>query len=114
LRVFLEDLGLPYDQPIFVGEDNLAAQTIAHAGKLTRNVRHIATKTTALQEQVRFGRVVFGSVTTANNLADHFTKPLPVKSHRAHCQTMMVLGFIDHAHRHATMQADTKQSCILF
>ncbi len=102
LRIFLEDIGLSCDQPIFIGEDNLALKTIAHAGKLTCTVRHIATKTSALQEQVRFWLVVFGSVSTTNNLADHFTKPLPFKSHRSHCQTIMGLGFIDQAHCRAT------------
>ena len=52
LRIFLDDMGLPYDQPIFISEGDLAARTIANAGKLTHNVRRIATKTTALQEHV--------------------------------------------------------------
>ncbi len=77
LRAFMDDLGFTYSDAIFVGEDNTAAKMIAHAGKLTRNVRHIATKTMALQEHVRHERVIFGFLVTSKlNCADHFTKAL--------------------------------------
>ncbi len=93
LCIFMDDIGLPYNGPIFINEDNAAAQTIAHAGKITPNVCHIATKTNALQEQVWFGQVSFGSVST--NLADQFTKPLTSKVHLLHGSSMMGLAFID-------------------
>ena len=80
-------MSIPYHDAISIGEDNSAAQIIAHAGKLTRNVRHIATKTQALQENVRHGRVHFTQVSSAHNLADHFTKALPYSTLRAHCMT---------------------------
>lgn len=102
IRIFLADLGFPYEDAIPIGEDNRAAQTIAHAGKLTRNVRHIATKTAALQEQVVFGRCAFTQVATDDNRSDHFTKALPIVPHRAHNSWMMGLRFIDAAHRAAT------------
>ena len=70
-------MSIPYHDAISIGEDNSAAQIIAHASKLTRNVRHIATKTQALQENVCHGRVHFTRVSLAHNLADHFTKALP-------------------------------------
>ena len=88
---------MPQSCPI--GEDNFAAQIIAHAGKLTRNVCHIATKTQALQEHVRHAHVSFHRVSSACNLADHFTKALPFTTLRAHCMTMMGYAFIDHLHR---------------
>ena len=84
---------------ISIGEDNSAAQIIAHAGKLTRNVRHIATKKQALQENVCHGRVHFIQVSSACNLADHFTKALPYSILCAHCMTMMGYQFIDAGHR---------------
>ena len=99
LRIYMEDMSIPYHDAISIGEDNSAAQIIAHAGKLTRNVRHIATKTQALQENVRHGRVHFARVSSAHNLADHFTKALPYSTLRAHCMTMMGYQFIDAAHR---------------
>jgi hypothetical protein len=41
LHFFMDDLGLAFDGPIPVAEDNAATHIIAHTGKLTRNVRHI-------------------------------------------------------------------------
>ena len=99
LRIYMEDMSLPYHTPIAIGEDNTAAQIIAHAGKLTRNVRHIATKTQALQEHVRHGRVSFHRVSSAHNYADHFTKALPFATLSAHCMTMMGYSFLDAGHR---------------
>ncbi len=85
----MDDLGLLYSDAIFIGEDNTAAQMIAHAGKLTRNVRHIATKAMALQEHERHERVVFGSVTSKLNCADHFTTALPSQLFYEHCSYTM-------------------------
>ena len=79
-------------------EDNFAAQIIAHAGKLTYNVCHIATKTKALKEHVRHAHVSFHRVSSACNLADHFTKALTFATLRAHCMTIMGYAFIDHLH----------------
>jgi hypothetical protein len=52
LHLFMDDLGLAFDGPIPVAEDNAATRIIAHTGKLTRNVRHIALKTILLQTLV--------------------------------------------------------------
>ena len=98
LRIYMEDISLPYHAPVPIGEDNFAAQIIAHAGKLTRNVRHIATKTQTLQEHVHHAHVSFHRVSSACNLADHFTKALFFATLRAHCMTMMGYAFIDHLH----------------
>ena len=100
LRIYMENMSLPYHTPVPIGEDNSAAQIIAHAGKLTHNVRHIATKTQALQEHVRHACVLFfHPVSSAWNLADHLTKKaLPFATLRAHCMTMMGYAFIDHLH----------------
>jgi Reverse transcriptase (RNA-dependent DNA polymerase) len=89
LRLYMDDMNIPYHNAVTIGEDNTAAQIIAHAGKLTRNVRHVATKTQALQEHVRHGRIAFSRVSSALNLSDHFTKALPFKALREHCMHMM-------------------------
>ena len=99
LRIYMEDISLPYHAPVPIGEDNSAAQIIAHAGKLTRNVRHIATKMQTLQEHVRHAHVSFHRFSSTCNLADHFTKALPFATLRAHCMTMMGYAFIDHLHQ---------------
>jgi hypothetical protein len=61
-----------------IAEDNAATRIIAHSGKITRNVWHVAIKTLALQALVRNKTAVFNAIGTANNRADHFTKPLPL------------------------------------
>jgi hypothetical protein len=49
----MDNLGLAFDGPIPVAEDNAATRIIAHTGKLTCNVRHIALKMISLQTLVR-------------------------------------------------------------
>jgi hypothetical protein len=48
-------MGIPFSAPTPMGEDNEATHIIAHAGKLARNVRHIAIQTTELQHMVKLG-----------------------------------------------------------
>ena len=98
LRIYMEDMSLLYHAPVPTGEDNSAAQIIAHAGNLTLNVCHIATKTQALQEHVHHAHESFHRVSSACNLADHFTNALPFATLRAHCLTMMGYAFINHLH----------------
>ncbi len=76
LHLFMQDLGIPFDGPIPVAEDNAATRIIAHTGKLTRNIRHIALKTLSLQALVRERLALFRAVGSAQNKADHFTKCL--------------------------------------
>jgi hypothetical protein len=59
LVLFMSDLGLPFQGPIPIAEDNAATRIIAHAGKITRNVRHVAIKALGLQGLVRNGIAVF-------------------------------------------------------
>ena len=92
-------MSLPYYTPFATGKDNSSAQIIVHAGKPTCNVHHIATRTQALQEHVRHGRVSFHHVSSAHNNADHFTKALQFATLSAHCMTMMGYSFLDAGHR---------------
>jgi hypothetical protein len=68
-----EDVGLPFNGPVPVAEDNSATRIIAHTGKITRNVHHIALKTLSLQSLVRERITLFRAVGSAHNKADHFT-----------------------------------------
>jgi hypothetical protein len=53
MHLLMADIvGLPFDGPVPVAEDNSATRIIAHTGKITRNVRHIALKTLSLQALV--------------------------------------------------------------
>jgi hypothetical protein len=85
LHLFMDDLGLAFNGPIPVAEDNAATRITAHTAKLTRNVRHIALKTISLQALVRERITMFCAIGSTNNCADHFTKALPLPAHREHC-----------------------------
>jgi hypothetical protein len=49
----MSDLGLPFQGPIPIAEDIAATRIIAHSGKVTRNIRHVAIQTLALQSLVQ-------------------------------------------------------------
>jgi hypothetical protein len=99
----MEDIGLPFDGPIPVAEDNLATQIIAHTGKITRNIQHIALKTLSLQALVKEQIALFPhhQICTENK-ADHLTKALALPAFREHCPYLMGLRFIT-AHHVATV-----------
>jgi hypothetical protein len=84
--------------PVPVAEDNAATHIIAHTGKLTRNVRHIALKTISLQTLVRKCITLFCAIGSANNHANHFTKALLLPAHRTHCCQLMGLRFLTALH----------------
>jgi hypothetical protein len=53
VHLFMEDLGVPYQDPsIPVTEDNSATRSITHGGEVTKNVCHVAVQTLALQQLV--------------------------------------------------------------
>jgi hypothetical protein len=84
MRLFMEDLGVPFEGPAPLAEDNADTRLIAHAGKVTRNMRHIAAKTCNIQDAVRYRLAHFRAVGTNNNRAYHFTKALLQPSHKRH------------------------------
>jgi hypothetical protein len=111
LVLFMGDLGLPFQGPIPIAEDNAATRLIAHASKITRNVRHVAIKTLGLQGLVRNGIAVFNSIGTAHNRSDHFTKPLPFPAFREHDITkMMGLRFFTREHGRYTARRNHEDS----
>ena len=98
LDLYMCDIGLPFDCSIPVAEDNSATRLIAHAGQLTRNVRHVAIKTLSLQHAVRNHLLLFRQVKTDDNRADHFTKALPLAAFRRHTDYMLGMRFITTQH----------------
>jgi hypothetical protein len=105
LHLLMDDLGLAFDGPIPVAEDNAATRIIAHTGKLTRNVRHIALRTLSLQGLVRERIAMFRAIGSVNNRADHFTKALPLPALRDHCCDLMGLRFLTALHAAAVARA---------
>jgi hypothetical protein len=98
MRLYMDDIGLPFEAPIPAAKDNAATQIIAHTGKITRNTRHIALKTLSLQALVREQITMFRAVGSANNQSDHFTKALPFPALSEHCPKMMGLRFLTQQH----------------
>jgi hypothetical protein len=109
LVLFMSDLGLPFQGPIPIAEDNAATRIIAHSGKVTRNVRHVAIQTLALQSLVRNEIAVFNAIGTDNNRADHFTKPLPYPAFRNHIVSMMGIRFLTQAHAILTAKRNAEE-----
>jgi hypothetical protein len=105
----MSDLGLPFQGPIPIAEDNAATCIIAHSGKVTRNVRHVATQTLTLQSLVPSEVAVFNSIGTDNNCADHFTKPLPYPAFRNHIVAMMGIRFLTQAHAILTAKRNAEE-----
>jgi hypothetical protein len=107
IRLYMEDIGLPFEAPIPSAEDNSATRIIAHTGKITRNTRHIALKILSLQALVRERITMFRAVGSANNRSDHFTKALPFPAFSKHCPKMMGLRFLttQHAAEFARLQS---------
>ena len=110
LQLFMEDIGLPLEGPVPVGEDNAALRIIAHSGKITRNVRHVALKTRFAQNLVRFAYLRMREVGSDANRADHFAKILPGPAFREHTQHMMGLRFLTTLHIETMMRRRRKQN----
>ena len=104
LVLFMSNLGLPFQGPIPIAEDNAAIRIITHSGNITRNVRHVTIKTLALQGLVRNKIAIFNSIGTAHNRSDHFTKPLPYPTFRDHIIFMMGVRFLTKLHALLTEQ----------
>jgi hypothetical protein len=109
LVLFMKDMGLPFLGPIPIAEDSAATRIIAHSGKVTRNVRHVAIKTLALQGLVRNEIAVFYAIGTENNWSDHFTKPLPYSALRNHVLAMMGMRFLTQAHAILTLKRNQEE-----
>ena len=60
LHIYMEDMSIPCNDLIPIGEVNFAAQIITYAGKIKWNVAHIATKMQAcLKEHICYRSVHF-------------------------------------------------------
>ena len=76
-RMVFEELGLPVMQPTVIREDNKACQLFAdHAGNFNRT-KHIDVRYHFVRERITKGNVRVDYVSTAENVADIFTKALP-------------------------------------
>jgi hypothetical protein len=109
-HLLMEDIGLPFDGPVPIAEDNSATQIIAQTSKKTRNVRHIALKALLLQSLVRERIALFRAVGSAHHKADHFTKALALPVFHEHCPYLMGLRFLTAHHAALVFQLRRESS----
>jgi hypothetical protein len=83
LRLILEALGHPQLEPTTIFCDNMCAVSIAHGTCKLRKTKTVDMRYHWVRDRVRQGQLKVVWIEGANNLADFFTKPLPVHRHVA-------------------------------
>ena len=88
LRKLVSDLGYPQTEPTPLHEDNQSLIKISLNATDQERTKHWDSKICALREWIINFSVKFGYVSTKNQMADQFTKPLPapaLRRARDHC-----------------------------
>ena len=80
LRALFAEVGLVDPDPTAVGMDNTAARQLSYNPEHHARVKHIERRHFFIREAVEDLRIRVPFVSTADNLADFFTKPLPGKA----------------------------------
>jgi hypothetical protein len=80
LTAFLDELGYPPDGPTELGMDNQAAIAISYNPEHHTRAKHIARRHFFIRECVENHQIRVPFVSTVDNLADFFTKPLAAKT----------------------------------
>ncbi|GJT74556.1 retrotransposon protein, putative, ty1-copia subclass [Tanacetum coccineum] len=93
IRKFISGLGIvpTIEEPIMMYCDNTGAITIANESGITKGARHYRVKVHYLREVIALGDVKIEKVHTDDNLADPFTKALPLAKHSEHTQNIGML-----------------------
>ncbi|GKC70267.1 hypothetical protein Tco_1116150, partial [Tanacetum coccineum] len=93
IRKFIFGLGVvpKNEEPITMYCDNTRAITIANESAITKGARHYRAKVHYLHEVIELGDVKIEKVHIYDNLADHFTKALPLAKHSEHTQNIGIL-----------------------
>ena len=79
LRSFLDELGEGSKDPLSLACDNKAAIDLAYNPEHHQKTKHIERRHFYVREVVESGQLVVPFVTSVDNLADFFTKPLDSK-----------------------------------
>ena len=80
LSNFLRELGFGLDSPVCLAMDNKSAIDISYNPEHHSRTKHIDRRHYFIRECVEEGRLRVPFVSTVDNMADFFTKPLPKKS----------------------------------
>ena len=76
---FLTELGFPSGAPVAIGVDNKSAGDLAYNPEHHQRTKHIDRRHFYIRELVEEMRISVPYVSTVDNLADFFTKPLPAR-----------------------------------
>ncbi|GJU15550.1 retrotransposon protein, putative, ty1-copia subclass [Tanacetum coccineum] len=93
IRKFIYGLGVvpKNEEPITMYCDNTEAIPIANESAITKCARHYRAKFHYLREAIELGDVKIEKDHTNDNLADPFTKALPLAEHSEHTQNIRML-----------------------
>ena len=80
LSNFLGELGVSLSLPVTLGMDNQGAIDLAYNPEHHARTKHIDRRHFFIRECVEEGKLRVPYVTTTENMADFFTKPLPSKT----------------------------------
>ncbi|GJW91666.1 hypothetical protein Tco_0169219 [Tanacetum coccineum] len=93
IRKFISGLGVVpiIEEPITMYYDNTGAITIANESRITKGARHYHAKVHYLRKVIELGDIKIEKVHTDDNLAEPFTKALPLAKHSEHTQNIGML-----------------------
>ena len=84
LTALLKDLGISKLPPAILNCDNQAAIAIAANPILHEKTKHVDIDCHFVRDELNAGKIVTSKVSSSEQIADIFTKILPVKLHQAH------------------------------
>ena len=82
IRLLCEEMGVrPLGKPMRIYEDNTACIQMGHSLRGSNSARHFQLRLRFLHERIRNGEIEFAKVDTKEQLADGFTKALPLPAY---------------------------------
>ena len=91
----VKNLQFSIDLPITIYEDSKGARDIASNNVHHNRTKHIDIKHHFVREKVHDGTVHLQEITSAENVADILTKPLPLPAHSRHTCGLGLYGASD-------------------
>jgi hypothetical protein len=107
IKSFLDILDLTPDVKCTLFEDNVGAETLANAPKMTPRTKHIAIKYHHVREAVKSGVLKITRVDTNNQLVDIFTKAIKLQAFEHLRENIM--GWLTIFHQKNINQTEDKQ-----
>eukprot|EP00965_Chrysotila_dentata_P050063 1658599-Pleurochrysis_carterae.AAC.2 len=94
LRALFSELGLPQSEPTPLSMDNKSAIDLAYTPEHHQRTKHIDRRHFFVREKVETHDITVPFVTSADNMADFFTKPLPPRIQSPFSSVCCIVVFI--------------------